>query len=103
MEKLSLLSRTQAQAGSGLSDHELQLLRLLADGASTQDMAQGLFMSERTVKRKIQDVLTKLEASSRAQAVAEAFKRGLLCFLPLSGIFSSWIDLETIVHSVYWA
>jgi len=101
MEKLSLLSRTQAQAGSGLSDHELQLLRLLADGASTQDMAQGLFMSERTVKRKIQDVLTKLEASSRAQAVAEAFKRGLLCFLPLAGIFSSWMDLETIVHSAY--
>jgi DNA-binding NarL/FixJ family response regulator len=60
MEKLSWLSRTQAQEGSDLSDHELQLLRLLAEGASTQDMARALFMSERTVKRKVQDVLTKL-------------------------------------------
>lgn len=78
LEQLETLSRAQVRAESGLSDQELQLLQLFADGASTQDMAQSLYLSERTVKRKIQDILTKLGAASRAQAVAEAFKRGLL-------------------------
>ena len=78
LEQLEALSRTQAQAESGLSDQELQLLRLLADGANTQDMARTLYLSERTVKRKLQDILDKLGAATRAQAVAEAFKRGLL-------------------------
>jgi DNA-binding NarL/FixJ family response regulator len=78
LEQLEALSRAQAQAEFGLSDQELRLLQLLSDGASTQDMATSLYLSERTVKRKVQDVLSKLGASSRAQAVATAFKRGLL-------------------------
>lgn len=78
LEQLESLSRLQAQAESGVSDLELQLLRLIVDGASIQEMSQSLYLSDRTVKRKIQDLLTKFHASSRAQAVAEAFKRGLL-------------------------
>jgi DNA-binding NarL/FixJ family response regulator len=78
LEQLEALSRARLRAESGLSDQELQLLQLLADGASTQDMIRALYLSERTIKRKVQDILTKLGASSRAQAVAEAFKRGLL-------------------------
>jgi DNA-binding NarL/FixJ family response regulator len=78
LEQLEVLSQAQAQSESGLSTQELQLLKLIADGASTQDMAQALYLSERTVKRKIQDILAKLGAASRAQAVAEAFKRGIL-------------------------
>jgi DNA-binding NarL/FixJ family response regulator len=41
-------------------------------------MARTMYLSERTAKRKIQDILAKLGATSRAHAVAEAFKRGLL-------------------------
>jgi DNA-binding NarL/FixJ family response regulator len=78
LEQLEALSRAQAKAESGLSDQELQLLHLLAEGAGTQDMARALYLSERTVKRKIQDILAKLGAASRAHAVAEAFKQGLL-------------------------
>jgi DNA-binding NarL/FixJ family response regulator len=78
LEQLEALSRAQAKAESGLSDQELQLLHLLAEGAGTPDMARAMYLSERTVKRKIQDILAKLGAASRAQAVAEAFKRGLL-------------------------
>lgn len=78
MDQLQALSRAQAQAESGLTDQEFQLLQLLATGASTQDMARALYLGERTVKRKIQDILTKLDATSRAHAVAEAFRRGLL-------------------------
>jgi len=78
LEQLEALSRAQAKAESRLSDQELQLLHLLAEGAGTQDMARTLYLSERTVKRKIQDILAKLGAASRAHAIAEAFKRGLL-------------------------
>jgi DNA-binding NarL/FixJ family response regulator len=78
LAQLEAFSRAQAQAESGLTDQELQLLHLLADGASTQDMARTMYLSERTAKRKIQDILAKLGATSRAHAVAEAFKRGLL-------------------------
>jgi DNA-binding NarL/FixJ family response regulator len=81
LEQLEALSRAQVQAEAGLSDQELKMLQLLADGADTQDMAQTLYLSERTIKRKIQDVLNKLGATSRAQAVASAFKRGLLSFV----------------------
>lgn len=78
LKQLEVLSQTQLQSEVGLSDQELELLRLIADGVTTQDMAQELYLSERTVKRKIQDVLNKLDAANRAQAVAEAFKRGLI-------------------------
>jgi DNA-binding NarL/FixJ family response regulator len=78
LEQLQVMGRAQAQAESGLSDQELALLRLLAEGASTLAMANSLHLGERTVKRKIQDILAKLEATSRAHAVAEAFRRGLI-------------------------
>ena len=77
LEHLEELSALQVQTDIGLSDQELQLLVLLMEGASTEDMTKKLYLSERTVKRKIQDILTKLGATNRAQAVAEAFKRGL--------------------------
>jgi two-component system, NarL family, response regulator DevR len=78
LAQLAILSRTQALVDSRLSDQELQLLQLIAQGAANQEIAQHLYWSERTVKRKLQDVLEKLGASSRAQAVAEGYKRGLL-------------------------
>jgi DNA-binding NarL/FixJ family response regulator len=78
LQQLEALGQTQLQSEIGLSDNELQLLKLIADGATTQEMAQALYLSERTIKRKVQDVLDKLRATNRAQAVAEAFRRGLL-------------------------
>lgn len=63
---------------SGISAEDLAVLQLIADGAAVVEIAEALHFSERTVKRKIQDLLEKLEVSSRAQAVAEAYKRGLL-------------------------
>ena len=78
LDQLVLLTRAQAQSESGLTSQELQLLQLIAEGIVTQEIADTLHFSERTVKRKIQDILVKLGATSRAQAVAEAFKRGLL-------------------------
>lgn len=61
-----------------LSAREHEVLALLADGRSQQDIASTLFISPKTVATHIQHVLTKLSVHSRAQAVAAAFSRGLI-------------------------
>lgn len=78
-QQLENVMEERTRADVGLTDQELHLLKLLAEGFDIAEMAQTLFLSERTVKRKLQDVISKLGANSRAQAVAEAFRRGLLC------------------------
>lgn len=77
-EQLKALSQAQVRSQSGLSEQELKLLRFIAEGASIPEITRALYLSERTIKRKTKDVLGKLGATSRAQAIAEAFKRGLL-------------------------
>ena len=53
----------------GLTPRELEVLRLIAEGLSTKEMAERLFVSENTVKTHISRVLDKLGASRRTQAV----------------------------------
>ncbi|HJU44832.1 MAG TPA: helix-turn-helix transcriptional regulator [Vicinamibacterales bacterium] len=53
----------------GLTPRELEVLQLIADGLSTREMADRLFVSENTVKTHISRVLDKLGASRRTQAV----------------------------------
>jgi DNA-binding NarL/FixJ family response regulator len=76
--QLRALSRSHLRAESGLGEEELQLLQFIADGLSVQEITRALYWSESTVKRKTKDVLAKLGATSRAQAIALAFRRGLL-------------------------
>lgn len=78
LDQLATMSRKWAQAKSGLTEQELRLLELMADGASVQEIAAALFLSERSVKRRTQAVIEKLGAANRTQAVAEAFRRGIL-------------------------
>ena len=63
---------------SRLSVREQQVLRLVADGHPTREVARQLCYSERTVKNVIHDVVTKLNARTRSQAVAEAVREGLI-------------------------
>ncbi|HYF91110.1 MAG TPA: response regulator transcription factor [Symbiobacteriaceae bacterium] len=60
------------------TDQELRMLRMLADGASYGEIGAGLYLSERTVRRHMNVLFAKLGCSSRAAAVAEALRRGLL-------------------------
>jgi DNA-binding NarL/FixJ family response regulator len=62
----------------GLTEDERRILRLLAEGVSNARIATDLYMSETTVKRKLQDIFEKLDVHSRAQAAAEAVRRGLI-------------------------
>ena len=61
-----------------LSERELEVLALLSRGMTNKDVAAALFISRATVKTHIENLLRKLEASDRAAAVAEGFRRGLL-------------------------
>jgi DNA-binding NarL/FixJ family response regulator len=61
-----------------LTDREQQVLALIAEGHPTREVALQLSYSERTVKNVLHDVVTKLNARSRSQAVAFAVREGLI-------------------------
>ena len=61
-----------------LTGRELEVLRLLADGLSNGDIAQRLFLSEKTVGHHVSAVLHKLGEPTRSRAVAAALRRGLV-------------------------
>jgi len=85
-----LLGRLLAQVGDpasrsgrgltygGLSQRELDVLRLLADGSSTREIARKLAYSERTIKNTIHDLTMRLQLRNRTQAVAFAVREGLI-------------------------
>jgi DNA-binding NarL/FixJ family response regulator len=61
-----------------LTEREQQVLALIAAGHQTREVAEQLCYSERTVKNVLHDVVTKLNARSRSQAVAFAVREGLI-------------------------
>lgn len=63
---------------SWLTTREQEVLRLVAAGHPTREVAQKLCYSERTIKNVIHDVVTKLNARTRSQAVAQAVREGLI-------------------------
>ncbi|WP_161975578.1 LuxR C-terminal-related transcriptional regulator [Tengunoibacter tsumagoiensis] len=61
-----------------LSERELEVLQLIATGASNYEIAQQLIIAVATVKRHVTNIITKLNVNNRTQAVAEARKYGLV-------------------------
>ena len=61
-----------------LTDRELSVLRLVADGHDTGEIANRLAYSERTIKNIIHDLTTRLNLRNRSHAVAYAVKAGLI-------------------------
>jgi DNA-binding NarL/FixJ family response regulator len=84
VERLSCRLAADAVAPHTLTPRELEILRLLADGLPQKEIARTLVVSSRTVARHIEHILAKLGVHSRAQAVAYAYRHGLLGSL-LSG------------------
>ena len=66
------------ERSAGLTRREIEVLRLVADGLNNQTIAERLFVSDHTVHRHLANILNKLSVSSRAAAVAQAARRGLL-------------------------
>jgi DNA-binding NarL/FixJ family response regulator len=63
---------------SGLNEREIEVLRLLADGLDTAEIARRLSYSERTIKSVLHDVTARFQLRSRAHAVAYAVREGLI-------------------------
>lgn len=61
-----------------LTGRELEILLLMAEGKSNQEIAEDLFIALRTVKTHVSNILSKLEAHDRTQAVIYAFKHALI-------------------------
>jgi DNA-binding NarL/FixJ family response regulator len=70
--------RTQDSAIEPLSERELEILRLIAQGASNREIASALFLAEGTVKNHVTNILGKLEARDRTQAALKARDNGLI-------------------------
>jgi DNA-binding NarL/FixJ family response regulator len=60
-----------------LTDRELGVLRLVANGLSNKGIAAELYLSETTVKFHVRNIMRKLDAASRAEAVYKATRNGL--------------------------
>lgn len=61
-----------------LSDRELEVVRLMVAGKSTQEISAALSIAESTVKFHVNNILSKLGVSDRTQAIVAALKRGIV-------------------------
>jgi NarL family two-component system response regulator LiaR len=69
---------SQAEHGEELTDRELEVVALVAQGASNHDIAIKLAISEKTVKTHISNILSKLQLADRTQLAIYALKKGLV-------------------------
>ena len=85
-EILPRLARSDRPAGpTVVSPREVEVLELLADGISTQAIAERLYVSVNTVRNHAQSILTKLGVHSRLEAVSVAVRDGVICRCPRDG------------------
>jgi DNA-binding NarL/FixJ family response regulator len=73
-----VMGQVRKPAQDALSQRELDVLKLIADGAANREVAAKLFISEATVKTHLLHIYEKLGVRDRAAAVGEAYKRRLL-------------------------
>jgi DNA-binding CsgD family transcriptional regulator len=63
---------------AGLTEREVQVLRMVAEGKTNQDIADALFRSVNTVANHVRHILAKIDAANRTEAAAFAARHGLL-------------------------
>ena len=66
------------EVGQEPTAREIEVLQLISDGLVNREIGVRLFLSEETVKSHVRHLLAKLQARSRAHAVAVGFRRGLI-------------------------
>jgi two-component system NarL family response regulator len=75
---LTLYREAIRQQQLGLSDEDMQILRLIANGATNDEIGGAINWSRASVKRHVPRIFEKLGVASRPQAAAEAGRRGLI-------------------------
>jgi NarL family two-component system response regulator LiaR len=75
---INAATRSDADEGSDLTDRELEVLRLMVHGLTNPDIATKLFVSRSTVKFHVSNILMKLGAASRTEAVSMAIHSKLV-------------------------
>ena len=75
---LLTLGRHDFVSGETLSQREISVLKLMAQGKSNKEIGSALFISEGTVKSHVKAIFAKMNVISRTEAVANATKRGLI-------------------------
>jgi len=73
-----LMGQVRSPAEEALSARELEVLQLVAGGATNREAARKLFISEATIKTHLLHIYAKLDVRDRASAVSAAYRRGLL-------------------------
>jgi len=76
--QFSDMARKMERLESGLDQEEMDILKLLAEGATNKAIAEKAHWSEVSVKRKLQAIFDKLGVEDRTSAVVEAMRRGLI-------------------------
>lgn len=81
------MAQQNGQRGNpgGLTQREIDLLRLIASGRSNKEIAYELNLAESTIKNKLSVLFQKLDAKDRTQAAIYAMSHGLLSASPLKG------------------
>jgi two-component system NarL family response regulator len=69
--------KTEAPSGSKLNARQIEVLRLVADGLSYKEVGSRLFLSERTIKYHMTEIMHRLHLENRAQVLAFAGRMGL--------------------------
>jgi len=69
---------SRRKPGHGLTERELQVLRLVATGKTNKEIARALSLSEKTVDRHVSNIFAKTDVNSRAAATAFAYERKLV-------------------------
>lgn len=77
MREESRLEREPDSAGEPLTEREVEVLRLVAQGLGNEDIAQRLVIAERTVRTHVSNILGKLHLANRTQATLYALREGL--------------------------
>jgi two-component system, NarL family, response regulator DevR len=78
LDQFEVLAKWRVQQEFGLSDEDLLVLRMLADGATTAQISTSLFCSEPTAKRRLRAIFERMGVPNRTQAVVEGMRRGII-------------------------
>jgi len=76
--KFASMRQKEAEGQIGLTDREVEIVKLLAKGLTNKEMAETLFITENTTKVHVKNILDKLQLRNRQQLVGYAVQQGLV-------------------------